>query len=1038
MLATLVMTETARAQQWERLSLVTQSTKDFFAARAGNPAYPEAANFRGGEGGQWPQGWAVSGDGNVLLWGTDVGGMARSVDGGATWAPSNYGFNARGAVAFAIDPKNANRALVVGGNGGRDWVGAHGVYLTTNLTDALPEWNQKLSRNIIGYRDIREQVAYDESSFNAGLGYCTTAYWSQGYLSWYEELTRHNAIHKTTDGGQTWTELHLDNAEYNLAIIKVHPSQGYVYLANGNGFYKSTDGGVSFTKKFNMYVTGMDVVSSAGNHNKVFLSTADGVYISTDSGETFTKVASSNFPTTVGTFMPAYFLKVSPADPQRMMLQIETNVNETPKFVSTNGGVTWTKCVENTDGLSYLPFLSGRVGYALWHPTNPNRAWAFGSDAMQTSYDGGAHFRWAHNGLPAVMGREFNFSTTTEGVFVIPTQDYDVSVTKDNGKTWKYLNLSRNGWGGYFYGAYSSDGNVVVAIEKNSDDFNHYHITQTRDFGNTVTKFKDNAHRINGYHIVMGDPHDANILFAGEFRSADGGLSWQKMNGCRGVFIASPTGNRELYGVSGSRTVVRSADRGVTWLPIGEIPNDIMDIAFDHSRNRIYATAQWNFYQLDVVTKSVTEITSATPGDQYNNRRFYQVAVDPVNPDVVYTAGANHIYANDAAVRRSVNGGQTWTALTRAPRHNNAQFGEDGAREAEIVRVNPWTRELVVGTNCYGTWKIGPPPASTAPGTLPDLVVTNITWTPAQPKAGDAVVFKAFVKNNSTHAKAGAESLVVNFDVDGQIIPSAGYTAAIAAGAVVELTATWTATAGNHTVAATADPAESIAELSDSNNRQSAAVIVQQAAIPAIPTSLAVSSKSTTTIDITWDSAPAGIIGYRVYRDGVYADYVTGTAYSFNDLVRYTEYTLSVTALDATGGESLPASVTLYTEARGAANTIAKINTPLTIDGTLDEQVWTLPFSITNNVEGTTNNTSTYGMVWDDDNLYIGVKVLDNTLVNNNPDVWQNDGVQIFINGNRGSDASAEQWYWYNDLIGGKVMGQDNTMYEIWTGIITT
>jgi hypothetical protein len=49
---------------------------------------------------------------------------------------------------------------------------------------------------------------------------------------------------------------------------------------------------------------------------------------------------------------------------------------------------------------------------------------------------------------------------------------------------------------------------------------------------------------------------------------------------------------------------------------------------------------------------------------------------------------------------------------------------------------------------------------------------------------------------------------------------------------------------------------------------------------------------------------------------------------------------------------------------------------------------------------GTTNNTATFGVLWDNNNLYIGAKVLDANLFSDSPDLWQDDAVEIYIDAN--------------------------------------
>jgi hypothetical protein len=315
--------------------------------------------------------------------------------------------------------------------------------------------------------------------------------------------------------------------------------------------------------------------------------------------------------------------------------------------------------------------------------------------------------------------------------------------------------------------------------------------------------------------------------------------------------------------------------------------------------------------------------------------------------------------------------------------------------------------------------------------------VTDITWTPAAPKGGEAVTFTATVKNNGTAATAPTEGFNVKFSVAGEDILSAAHAGSLAAGQTAQLVGTWIARAGSQPVAALVDPDNGVAETNETNNTQGATVIVASAEPPAAPAGLTVITKSMNTVTIGWNPV-ADATGYRVFLDGQYVHFGPATTYTFSNLVRYTEYTLGVTAVDGTGTQSAVSTLKVFTDARAVANSVPKINGALTLDGDLNEVAWKLPFALNKTLDGANNNTTTFGMLWDDDNVYIGVKVLDDALHNGLPDVRQNDGVQIYINGNRSGDTSAEQWYWYNDLIAGKVAATIPRSTKSGTGTATT
>jgi len=81
--------------------------------------------------------------------------------------------------------------------------------------------------------------------------------------------------------------------------------------------------------------------------------------------------------------------------------------------------------------------------------------------------------------------------------------------------------------------------------------------------------------------------------------------------------------------------------------------------------------------------------------------------------------------------------------------------------------------------------------------------------------------------------------------------------------------------------------------------------------------------------------------------------------------------------------------------------TTYKVQTPITIDGNINESIWNLEQNVTDIYpfyQDWSNNTTKFSTLWDDDYLYIAIEVLDNNLVDNATE-GLNDGVQIFIDG---------------------------------------
>lgn len=674
----------AKAEGWIALPVISQPQR--------------AAGLFGGEGTQVLQGIAIDRSGQVLLAGTDVGGMYRSTNGGERWESCNVGFKPRGICDVKIDPHNNAHFIAVGANS-TDAGGWHGIYVSLDQGET---WKSTLPRKYQGYRDFREQVAFDPASLQNG---------SSQIVYYSVADSGGGGLYKSLDGGQNWA---LIQADLGSCIVGVHPVKGWVYAAKAGdknpGFYRSEDGGKTFQAVTSDAVRGLDVIPT--RPDAVYINKADGVYVSLDGGLSFAKKSSAGLPKIDKPGLQN--LKVSPANPDRMAINLSrgSTFNQA-RFYSHDGGQTWQP--GKLDSTGSVIAGNGRPALFAWHPTDADVCFSFGGDFLTKSVDGARTFGWNNNGntgIHAALGR-FNFNAQNPDLLLMTSQDYNSVLTADGGQTWTVPKVSGQGWGGWNLAGYAfSGGPQGVMFAGNSRFYPPSQTSRTlrvsRDGGQSWT---DTGHVGNASDTALGDPTDGDIAFWDNWRTVDRAQTWQPMPDCDGVFTASATGKRELYGVKG-KTLVRSFDHGATWETLATVPSvdPIRDLAYDHLHQRLWIAthpfkkgALWRF---DIGRDAAPlDVSASLPLDN-NNRRFAtSVAVDPVDPNVVYTGRSGNIYLSDAAVCRSLDGGQSWTVLTKRA----AGAGLDGGREASGLRVHPVTRELWVAGQCFGNWKYPAP-----------------------------------------------------------------------------------------------------------------------------------------------------------------------------------------------------------------------------------------------------------------------------------------------------------------------------------------
>jgi hypothetical protein len=121
----------------------------------------------------------------------------------------------------------------------------------------------------------------------------------------------------------------------------------------------------------------------------------------------------------------------------------------------------------------------------------------------------------------------------------------------------------------------------------------------------------------------------------------------------------------------------------------------------------------------------------------------------------------------------------------------------------------------------------------------PDLVVSDVTWSPREIKPGHKLTFSATATNVGNRPTAAGTPVVAQFSIGNQpIAKSAPYAAAIQPGQSVKLTADlgpngsgkgdWRPDKGSYTVQAIVDPANKVSEIRDDNNTRTITFVVGQ------------------------------------------------------------------------------------------------------------------------------------------------------------------------------------------------------------------
>jgi hypothetical protein len=546
--------------------------------------------------------------------------------------------------ALAVDPTNS-AVVYLGAADGGVWKTTDGGLHWTPMTDSQPS----LSVGAIALDPTNPSIVYLATGEGNGSG---DNFPGVGIL-------------KSTDGGQTWTNIQGPFVGQFIGSIAVDPSNPQIVLATAfvlpfaSELFRSTDGGMTWTGNQNLTFTsvlfdpshpGVAYAGGVDTSFAVFKSTDDGVtwtaieHVSGTTGRTKLTLSGS-------TLYAAFGSNCAPA----------SCIDGATLVKSTDGGTTWAQLNPPTNS----QFCPGQCTYGLTiavSPTNPNLVF-FGAINQIHSSDGGT--TWIDDTALHVDYHAQAFSA--DGAKLYVGNDGGAWSTNNPSAgasvTWTNLNATLATLQFYF-GISMAAGNPGIGLGGTQDNSTALYS------GNPAWTRECSG---DAFSTVI-DPANSNIMycaneFGGIFKSTDGFTSApteisppNRNSTFETLLTLDPSDPSRLYTLGGGSTFVQQSNNGgSTWQQISPALPFIfsIDVAPSDS-NTIYLATQRGL----AVTRNATAGTGATwqtfTAPDFGG--FSQVAVDPHDPTTAYAVRSSLGFA--AHVFKVTNSGATFTNIT--------------------------------------------------------------------------------------------------------------------------------------------------------------------------------------------------------------------------------------------------------------------------------------------------------------------------------------------------------------------------------------
>ena len=332
---------------------------------------------------------------DVMYVGTASGGIWKSTSGGILWEPIFDGEVTASIGAIAIEQSNPSVVWAGTGEGNprNSLNGGYGVFKSLDGGKTWKSMGLEKTRHIhrIVIDPNRPEVVYV-----GAIGSPWGAHTERG-------------VYKTTDGGKTWKQILYNNSRTGVADLVMDPSNPNKLIA------------AMWEHKRDPWF-----FSSGGK--------GSGLYITHDGGEHWKKVTEDDgFPKGE---LGRIGVAISRSHPDVIYALVESKKNAL--YQSKDGGITWKK-VNDKSGIGNRPFYYSDI---YVDPQNENRLYTIFT-YVNVSDDGGKTFKELMPAYGVSNGVHPDHHAwwihPKDGSFMIDGNDGGMNITRDRGKTWRFI-----------------------------------------------------------------------------------------------------------------------------------------------------------------------------------------------------------------------------------------------------------------------------------------------------------------------------------------------------------------------------------------------------------------------------------------------------------------------------------------------------------------------------------------------------------------------------------------------------------------------